>query len=250
MMPIMLAQRNIIPDSELIAIFSSRFSKNMSLFYGDTTDSLTNRKDFLSPLEINYQDLVCAKQIHGSNVRYVGGKDRGRGALSYETSIDNTDAFITDEKNLPLAVFTADCLSIFLYEPETAAIGLVHAGWRSSKENITAKTVKALEENFNAKIKNLYVGFGPAIRSCCYEVGGEFKDIFPGEVLERDNRLYLDLIAMNKKQLLDLGIKADNIFDCEICTSCQNTEFFSYRKEGNTCGRMLSVIMLQTLIDK
>jgi YfiH family protein len=241
----MLAQRNIIPDSGLIAIFSSRFSKNMSLFYGDTGNCLINRKNFLSPLGINYQDLVCARQIHRSNVRRVGVRDRGKGALSYETSIDDTDALITDVKNLPLAVFTADCLSIFLYEPEAAAIGLVHAGWRSIKENITAKTVKSLEENLNAKIKNLYVGFGPAIRGCCYEVGKEFKDIFPSEVLERDNRLYLDLIAINKKQLLDLGIRENNIFDCEICTSCRNWEFFSYRKEGISCGRMVSVVMLR-----
>jgi copper oxidase (laccase) domain-containing protein len=57
----------------------------------------------------DYQDLVCAKQMHASSVSFAQEKDRGKGALSYENAIPDTDALITDKKNLPLAVFTADC---------------------------------------------------------------------------------------------------------------------------------------------
>jgi YfiH family protein len=228
-----------------ISAFSPRLFQNMSLFYGDTRESLTNRKSFLSTMDIDYRDLVCAKQIHSSCARYVKEEDKGKGALSYDSSIADTDALVTDKRNLPLAVFTADCLSIFLYDPDTPAIGLIHAGWRSTKENITDKAIQLMQGKFNTKTSRLYVGFGPAIRSCCCEVGEDFNDLFPRNTIKRNNRYYLDLAQINKRQVLDLGVEENNILDSKICTCCHNKEFFSYRKEGNTCGRLISVIMLK-----
>jgi YfiH family protein len=228
-----------------ISAFSPRSFQNMSLFYGDTSASLNNRKDFLNTIGIDYRDLVCAKQIHSSCISYVKEEDRGKGALFYEDAIADTDALVTDKRNLPLAVFTADCLSIFLYDPAAPAIGLVHAGWRSSRENITAKTVKFLQDKFNSKPSGLYVGFGPAIRDCCYEVGEDFNDSFLNNIIKRDNRYYLDLISLNKSQLLALGVRENNIFDSGVCTCCRNDESFSYRKEGKSCGRIISVLMLK-----
>jgi YfiH family protein len=217
----------------------------MSLFYGDTKDSLANRNNFLNSLGIDYKDLVCAKQIHESCAKYVTRNERGRGALSHDAAIEETDALITDKKNLPLAVFSADCLSVFLYDPLTPAIGLVHAGWRSSKENISLKTIKLMENQFNIKASGLFVGFGPAIRSCCCEVVKDFIDFFPKDVSDRDGRHYLDLVRVNKRQVLDSGVKETNITDLRICTACRNNEFFSYRREGKSCGRLMSVMMLK-----
>jgi hypothetical protein len=229
----------------VICASSSRHHKNMSFFYGDAENSLENRKNFLSGLGIDHQSLVCAKQVHGCGARYVQEEDMGKGALSYDTSIPDTDAFVTDKRNLPLAIFTADCLSIFLYEPETPAIGLIHAGWRSTKENIVGKTVQLMKGKFNIRIENLYVGLGPAIRECCYEVGKEFSDFLPSGLIEKNGRRYFDLVGSNKKQLLSLGVRDINIFDSQICTSCQSEDFFSYRKEGKNCGRLISVMMLK-----
>ena len=232
-------------DANQISAFSPYFFKNMSLFYGDTREALSNRKNFLNSLGIDYQYLVCAQQVHSSYVRYAREEDKGKGALSYDRAIADTDALITDRRNLPLAVFTADCLSIFLYDSLTPAIGLIHAGWRSTKENIAACVIQLMQKQFNTRPESLQVGFGPAIRSCCYEVTSELNDFFPYNLIKRDNRYYLDLIQINKNELLDLGVKENNILDPQICTSCRNKEFFSYRKEGNTCGRTMSVIMLK-----
>lgn len=225
--------------------FSTRHVNNMSLEYGDTRNALNNRKNFLSNLNIEHHKLVCAKQVHGGRVRYIRETDAGLGALSYDTAIDDTDAFVTDKKNIPLAIFTADCLTIFLYDPKTSGIGLVHAGWRSTKENIIPKTIELMEYKFNTNPLDLYVGFGPSIRECCYQVGKELNEFFPQDIIRRSGRYYLDLIKFNKRQLLDLGVKDTNIFDSNICTSCRNDMFFSYRKEGSRCGRIISVIMLR-----
>ncbi len=234
----------IFPD--LISAFSSRDSGNMSLFYADRQNALENRKYFLKELNINYNSLVCAKQMHTGAVRYIREDDAGKGALSCENAITDTDAFITDKKNIPLSVFTADCLSVFLYDPKTHSIGLIHAGWRGSKENIVTKTIKLMQGTFNSRARDLYAAFGPAIRDCCYEVGEEFTESFTaGCLAKRNGHYYLDLAGMNKRQLLDSGVKDKNIFDPGICTFCRSEKFFSYRKEGAGCGRMISVMMLK-----
>lgn len=234
-------------DSNVVAAFSRRCDGNMSLNYGDTSKSLENRKIFLQNLGIDYHDLVCAKQIHKSNIGYAEEKDRGKGAIIYGDALDDTDALITNKKNVPLAVFSADCLSVFIFDPKTPALGLIHAGWQGSKENITYKTVKLMQEKFNLKPEELYVAFGPAIRDCCYVVGEEFRGYFPKDLIKRNSRYYLDLVGINKRQLLDLRIKQENIFDAGICTHCQSKEFFSYRKEGSSCGRIMSVAIFQPI---
>ena len=183
--------------------------------------------------------------MHSNNVRYVNAENRGKGALDYTEAIADTDGFITDVKDLPLAIFTADCLSIFLYDPQKPAIGLIHAGWRGSEANIVTCAVKLMQDKFKTNPSRLAVGFGPGIKDCCYEVSTGFKDKFNSGLVERAGRLYLDLAAVNKKQLFDLGVRAENIFDAHFCTSCANGEFFSFRKEGKETGRMLSVMMLE-----
>lgn len=233
------------PDRGLAYSFSRRICGNMSLNYGDTKCSSENRRIFLKELGIDYRDLVCAKQVHGSRARYIGEDDKGKGALSYDTAIPDTDALVTDKKNLPLAILTADCLSVFLYDPKTPAIGLVHAGWRSTRINIAGETVKLMREKFNTDAKDLSVGFGPAIRSCCYEMAEELSGFSPSEFIRRGERYYLDLAGINRKQLLDSGVKGENISDCGICTVCNNKEFFSYRIEQDASGRMMSVMMLR-----
>jgi len=235
----------VIPKySQLICAFS-RKPKNMSFVHGDTRHTGASRRDFLSALGIDYKDLICAKQVYGSSVKYIREKDKGKGAFSYADAISDTDAFITDKKRLPIAIFTADCLPVFLYDPKTSAIGLVHASWRSSKERITAKAVQLMQKKFNSRTKDLYAGFGPCIRECCYEVGKEFKDFFHYGLRYRSKRYYLDLAAVNEKQLLDLGLLKKNISDAGVCTCCQNDTFFSFRKEGASCGRLMSVMMLK-----
>ncbi|MDD5729719.1 MAG: peptidoglycan editing factor PgeF [Candidatus Omnitrophica bacterium] len=228
-----------------IVFGSSRKSHgNMSLCYGPAQDSVKNRRVFLSELGIDYRALVCAKQVHSDKIRYVTPFDSGKGALVYDTAIEDTDALITDHPGLPLSIFSADCLVVFLFDPVKRALGLVHAGWRGTKQNIAAKTVGAMQERFSVDPRHLHAMLSPAIRSCCYEVGKEIRDFFPEYVIEREGRLYLDLAKANKNTLLASGIKEENIFDSMVCTACNNDEFYSYRKEKDSSGRMMSVAML------
>jgi len=239
-------ETQLLPKNKKRLIFatSSRFYGNMSLNYADTSSSLANRKAFLGRQNIEHSDLVCAKQVHGSGVRLVERKDCGRGALSYDTAIDDTDALVTADKNIPLGVFTADCLCVFIYDSGNQIISLVHAGWRGTKEKIVSKTLRLMAKEFNSKPSDIIISFGPSIKDCCYEVGADFREKFPGDVKERGKRFYLDLAGANKKQLADCGIPERNVFDPGICTCCKTEDFFSFRREGPLAGRQMSVMML------
>ncbi|MFH1129044.1 MAG: peptidoglycan editing factor PgeF [Candidatus Omnitrophota bacterium] len=217
----------------------------MSFVYGDTKDTLLNRRNFLRQLNINYESLVCANQVHGSRIAYISEADKGRGAVSADTALADTDGLITNVKNLPLAIFTADCLAIFLYDPIKHGIGLIHAGWRGARAGIISKAVESMQEKFNSNPENLLAGFGPFLRRCCYQVGEEFKDYFTGGLLKTNNHYYLDLAAVAKEQLLQKKVKKTNISDPGDCTFCNNDKYFSYRKEGSSAGRLMAVIMLK-----
>lgn len=232
-------------EGRITCSFSTRACGNMSLSYGNSRGVLDNRRKFLSNLGIDYIALVCAEQVHGTNVRYVNQTDESSGALVYDNSIPNTDGFITDVRNLPLAIFTADCPCVFLYDPRKPAIGLIHAGWRSSKGNILGQAVELMRSKFNSRPEGLIAGFGPSIRSCCYEVSGEFRGYFPSELTEKSGRFYLDLALVNKRQLIASGLKEENISETGLCTHCDSEDFFSFRREGKDTGRSLSVIMIK-----
>lgn len=228
----------------VVASFSRRLDGNMSLSYGDIRDSLENRKKFLSGLGVDYRNLITAKQVHGKNVEYVIEKDKGRGALDYESSIMDTDGFITDQPGVPLAILTADCLSIFIYDPVRPAIAILHAGWRSTQKNIAQAGVSRMREKFGSQPEGLQIGFGPSIRACCFEVGKDFKNNFAFGLLKKDGRVFMDIALINQRQLIDCGVRKNNIFDPELCTFSDDG-FFSFRKEAQDAGRLISLIMLK-----
>lgn len=233
--------------TDLLCAVSTLCAGNMSLLYGNTKDSLRKREIFFRQIGIDYREIVCADQVHGTRVALVIESDKGKGALSYESSIQKTDALVTNKKNVAICVHTADCLPIFLYDSVHEAIGLIHAGWRSTKENIFLNTLNTMKGSFGTQAQDLTAGFGPAIRKCCYEVGHEFRDLFAESVVDKDGRYYLDLCAENKRQMFDAGVNAENIQDCAFCTACRSDYFFSYRRQGLSSGRMISVaIMLNT----
>ena len=232
-------------SEKVVAAFSSRLDGNMSLCFGDTRDSLANRKKFLSSVGIDYKNLVCAKQVHGNKIEYVTEANAGSGALEYDSSMEDTDGFITDQKNLPIAILTADCLSIFIYDLKRPAIAILHAGWRSTKENISGEAIKAMQDRFNSKPEELLIGFGPVIGPCCFEVEKDFKTDFPFGLINKDGHIFMDISLVNYRQLLNCGVRSEHILDPKLCTVTQNKDFFSFRKEAQSAGRMISVLMLR-----
>ncbi len=231
--------------SGVIAASSNRKEGNMSLSAGDTSNALKNRQLFLGNIGIDHRSLICAKQVHGVHIAVVTEKDLGKGALDYESSFADCDGFITGRPDVPMAVLTADCLPVFIYDPQKRAAGILHGGWRSSEANISGAGIRLMRDRFKSDPSEILVAFGPAMRACCYEVSADFKSNYPFALLKRGGKLYMDLGLLNRSQLTAEGVREENIFDTGICTYCAQEEYFSFRREADKSGRMISVIALK-----
>lgn len=212
--------------------------KKYPIVYGITARG-QNRDDFLKGIGVVNSRSAYLEQVHQAKILKVDSK------TDLSAPLRECDGAVTNVNGIALIVLTADCLPIFLYDPIKGAIGIAHAGWRSTSEGIAKNIVDAMKSNFKSDASSIVVGLGPSIRQCCYEVKSEFLGRFPNSVSKRAHRFYFDLAGENVGQLLSMGVSSKNIFDCEICTSCSNDKFYSYRREGEKAGRMASVIMLK-----
>lgn len=193
--------------------------------------------------EFNAYDVVYLKQIHSDKIlRYEKNSESIRD--------EEGDAIITNEKNVIIGVFTADCVPVILVEEEKGVIAAIHSGWRGTFECITLKTIKRMKDEFNVNEANIKAYIGPHIRKCCYEISEELKSKFiekkkgiSEEELFNGNNLNLEACIV--EDLLSAGVKNENINSINLCTYCCNDiKLHSYRKSQGSYGRMLSFIML------
>ncbi len=166
-----------------------------------------------------------------------------RDSVNQQENYQLADGVISNIVNLPIAIRTADCLPVFILDSRRRCFGLIHAGWKGSKNGILEKTLRLLDLNFCSNPSELKIVFGPSIRDCCYQVGEKFLEYFPEEIIVRDS-LYLNLVNVNKRQLMEGGVLEQNIQDCNVCTCC-NESFFSHRRDGEKFRRMISLMMLE-----
>ena len=213
---------------------------NMSKSIGDDEDKvLSNREKFFNSLGLSNQSVIVQKQIHSDIVNIVD-----------EFNVDlEGDALITKTKNLGLAISTADCTNIYLYDPKENVIAAVHSGWMGTEKRILEKTLQILFNHFNVLPINLFAYFGPSICQDNYEVGAEFKTKFNDKYLsKRGEKFLLDLKSANKDILVNAGVPKSLIEISDIC-SFENNNFHSYRRDKNISGRALGIIALRDLFE-
>jgi YfiH family protein len=184
------------------------------------------------------------KQVHGAQVlRATGGGYAG-----------TADVLMTDRPGLPIAVFSADCVPLLIYDPEGRRLAVVHAGWRGTVQSAARAAVLALAEA-GGRPEGFLAAIGPSIGPCCYEVDkpviARLDAAFPGRwgAWVRSvgaGKWMLDLWAANEDQLREAGIRGDRVDNPRLCTGCRTDLFYSYRRGQN--GRLVSVAALP-LID-
>lgn len=153
------------------------------------------------------------KQVHGIQCVYP------------QPTITEADALIQVSTDpTPMLIKTADCLPI-IFEGVEENIFL-HAGWRGLALGI-------LEIPEIKKVKPQSCFIGPAIHSCCFEVGSDFKELFPqAPLISRHDKFYADLINFSIEKITTL-FPDIQINDSGICTMC-NELFHSYRRNKTT----------------
>ena len=223
---------------------------------------LQNRRRFQSALGASDLELISLNQIHSDVIHLFDAAP---------TTPCQGDASATNRPGLLLSVQTADCVAILLVDPKKRAIAAVHAGWRGTLQRIVAKAIGKMQMQFKTKPADLLAAIGPAIGGCCYEVGTEvaiqfqsqfadapewfdefrtgdepnpiqWLDMMPPGHQPPPKNVLLDLRKANRAQLLHAGLRTAKIFCSDLCTACRGDLLFSYRKEGATSGRLMSVI--------
>jgi polyphenol oxidase len=171
-----------------------------------------------------------------------------------ETGIDNTDALLSNSDGVFICVQVADCVPVLLYDPVKKVIGAVHAGWRGTLKKITGFAVKQMADTFECKPSDILAGIGPSNGPCCYEVGGDVKNEAIksfGSIKDiiRETKIagkyIFDQWQANYNQLIECGLKEQNIEFSEICTQCQHNDFYSSRAGNGLTGRFMAGIMLR-----
>lgn len=228
-------------------------SLNLSFAVGDDPAAVcSNRQRLADTLGVPIQATVTAHQVHGTTVRLVTTAEAGAGALDPATSLPATDALITSTPGLYLTQRYADCLPLLFYDPRHHAVGLAHAGWRGTLAGIAGQTVAAMVAAFRTDPADLWVGLGPAIGPCCYEVGAEViaAAAAAGQSAalkpQGNGRVHFDLWTANRRQLQAAGIPVAQILDSHLCTACHTNEFYSHRAEGGRTGRFGAVLGIRS----
>jgi YfiH family protein len=160
------------------------------------------------------------------------------------------DGMITAAPGIFLGVLTADCVPMLLVAPQKKVVAAVHAGWRGTLAGIARKAVTLLKENYGADPQEIEAALGPAIDSCCYEVGSDVLEPMRGRwgaladraIRSVDGKTYLDLRALNRGILEAAGVPPSKIHQVGPCTCCAREDYFSYRRERAETGRQISLI--------
>lgn len=250
-------------------------SMNFSFSRGDDPEAVLKNYEIMSTvLACDVKDMVASKQTHTTNIRRVSSVDKGKGIV-VEADYDNVDGFITNEPDIVLSTFYADCVPLYFVDPVHKAIGLAHSGWRGTAMQMGKCMVEAMQENFESKPEELVVAIGPSICQDCYEVDSTVANVFvdlfkdSDEVLKliedkfdyfpdgkmhrpvikgkQEGKYQLDLWLSNLIILLNAGVNINNISVTDLCT-CHNPDYlFSHRASKGKRGNLGAFLKLEVI---
>ena len=192
------------------------------------------------------KEIFLVKQIHGNKFVF----------LSENAKIKNrsisADAIITEKKNFPIAILTADCVPILLFDKKRKIIAAIHAGWRGALKEVVSIVIKFMLKKGCSR-KEITAAIGPSITQKNYNVKIDFRNKFLKKhkknkiFFKNSNKLiYFDLPNYIKSQLKFNKIsKIDTI---NIDTYDKKNNFFSARRslklKHDDYGRNISIIMI------
>ena len=223
-------------ENQILYSNNSQYFSNNIFSYITKANPLYNSDDtllkLLSSKRIDKNTLAFCNQIHSDKVFYI--KKPGEYAQS--------DGLVAKcSNNVVLKIQTADCVPVSMYDPDKQLIGLVHSGWKGTKNSICNNAIEIFIEN-GSNPNNIKVFLGPSIQKCCYEVKSDVSEQFNEKyIIKINDKQFLDMQSKIKDDLILNGIYKNNISISDICTH-ENEGCYSYRKEGESAGRMYTIL--------
>ena len=228
---------------------------NLGLYCGDDNVRVeANLQQLCTALGIQRDMLYYPHQVHGKDILVV---DEAFTALPHAeqlAALDGVDAIITHVPGIAIAVTTADCVPVVLYDAEHHAVAAIHAGWRGTAQEIVRHTIDRMKQLYGTDSAHLQAGIAPCIGVEAYEVGNEVVDALRSAGFDINSiairnrstgKMHIDLAAANADLLLRCGVELDHIEVCGICTYRNSRDFYSVRAIGSETGRFLTGVMLK-----
>jgi YfiH family protein len=241
----------LFPEWELVHGFGTRVR------FGDVTGPDRPEEAWLRELSPAAPAVGFLRQVHSATGWIVSHRE---GRLAYRSPATppetvhqppEGDALLTADRAVGLAVRTADCFPLILFDPRRQVTAVIHSGWRGTLDGITARTIHHLAGLFGTDPTDLRAAVGPGIQGCCYEVDESLADrfaaAFPGSAQPRPQvpgKYLLDIALCLRQSLRDAGVDAGHQDFCPLCTACNPLLFHSWRRDGPQAGRMISLALL------
>ncbi len=224
---------------------------SMSFSYQKESEEIVDENfcRFCAANGLPFESLVLTHQTHTNHVAAVDESYKNRGR---DRTLRETDGVVTAQGGLGLICFTADCVPILLAEPAARVVAAVHAGWRGTVRSTPAEAVAKMTA-LGADPQKILAAIGPSIGPCHFEVGPEvqaeftarFGEALPHQKSIREGHSMVDLWAANRLVLQEAGVQKEHIFTAEICTFCNNSDYYSHRYTNGRRGSLIGAIAME-----
>jgi YfiH family protein len=210
----------------------------------DSTRVRANRNLSLHALGRDPSTVFDVWQVHGADVAHATAPRPD------SESVRRADIILTDKPNVTLYMRFADCVPVMVHDPRRGVVGVAHAGWKGTLQDVAASMINAMREKYGSKPSDIVAGIGPSIGPDHYEIGpnviaqvrqklgGEAEQVLPSQ----DGKIHFDLWETNKLLLERAGIGSIEV--AGTCTACNTQDWFSHRAENGRTGRFGALISL------
>ena len=174
-------QSTLLREAGVVHCFSTRYggvseghlaSLNLGVHRGDKPENVReNYRILADAVGFKPERLVFTRQEHTDIVVPVDSSYCGDG-LEREVTQER-DGLVTDEADVAIIAFSADCTPILLLDPVRRVIASVHSGWRGTAASIAGKAVAAMVREFGSDPSQLRAAIGPNIGVCCFETDSD-----------------------------------------------------------------------------
>jgi copper oxidase (laccase) domain-containing protein len=177
----------------------------------------TAHREIRNTIGVGDWPLFTAQQIHGNRIAVIDSCSHGPVGREFH----GCDGLITNQRGVVLGVYVADCCAVYIVDPKTPAVGLVHSGRKGTELGVVPNAIEQMIDRFGSDPTSMIVQLSPCIRPPHYEV---------------------DFAAEIMRQCRTLGVKTG--YHSGICTACELKRYYSYRAEKGKTGRMLALLGL------
>lgn len=213
-----------------------------------------NQQQLFQLMKNEIQEIIIPEQTHGCKVLAIDETFFDLPQEARQELLKGVDALTTKVPGYCVAVTTADCVPLLMYDKKQKVVAAVHAGWKGTVKNITQEVLIHMECMFGTHVEDLVVCIGPSISLDAFEVGDEVYEAFEESGYDmslisvknsQSGKYHIDLWQANRIELLRNGVPEEQIQIAGICSYIHQDDFFSARRLGINSGRTLSGILIR-----